>query len=124
MGRRAQRVSYEDKLEISEMALASKSDPQIAKAMDRSVHTIRKWRRQFVKYGKTGLTIKMGRPASGVLGSYPEELRTHCKNDIIDNYAPKRSSTSSSLSRGPTMVTRSPSWNWVKPRDIKICPSR
>lgn len=76
MGRRAQRVSYEEKLEISEMALAGKSDPQVAKAMDRSVHTIRKWRRQFAKYGKTGLTIKMGRPASGVLGSYPEELRT------------------------------------------------
>ncbi len=75
MGRRARRVSFEEKLEIGDMALAGKTDPQIAKAMDRSVHTIRKWRRRFVKNGKLGLTVKMGRPASGVLGSYPEELQ-------------------------------------------------
>ena len=75
MGRRAQPVSYEEKLEISEMALAGKKDPEIAKALDRSVRTIRKWRRRFVKYGKTGLTVRIGRPANGVLGSYPEELR-------------------------------------------------
>jgi len=75
MGRRGQRVSFEEKLEISKKALGGETDPQIAKAMGQSVHTIRKWRRQFVKHGKSGLKTEMGRPASGVLGSYPKELR-------------------------------------------------
>lgn len=75
MGRRGQRVSFEEKLEISEKSLAGASDPQIAEAMSRSVHTIRKWRRRFVEHGRSGLKTRMGRPVSGMLGSYPEELR-------------------------------------------------
>ena len=75
MGRRAQRVNLEEKLEIGEMALAGKTNPEIAKAMGRSVHKIRKWRRRFIKHGRSGLAVKMGRPAGSVLGSYPAELR-------------------------------------------------
>ena len=75
MGRRAQRVSYEEKLEICELALAGKTDPEIAIALGRSVHTVRKWRRRFIKHGKSGLRTTMGRPAKGILSSYPKELR-------------------------------------------------
>ncbi len=75
MGRKGQLVSFEEKLEISERALAGENDFQIGKAMERSNHTIRKWRRRFIKYGKSGFVTKRGRPVSGVLSSYDEKLR-------------------------------------------------
>lgn len=75
MGRKGHPVSFEEKLEISEKALAGESDPQIAKALGCSVHTIRKWRRRFIKYGKAGLHTELGRPAKGVLSSYEKDLR-------------------------------------------------
>lgn len=70
MVRRGSRVRLAEKLAISEMALVRKSDPEIAKELERSVHTMRKWRRQFTKKGRPGLERKMVRPASGILGSY------------------------------------------------------
>ncbi len=75
MARRGRRVSLAEKLENSEKSLAGKSDPEIAKELERSVHTIRKWRRRFTQQGRSGLESKMGRPASGILGSYRKELR-------------------------------------------------
>jgi transposase-like protein len=75
MARRGSRVSLAEKLEISEKTLAGKSDPEIAKELERSVHTVRKWRRQFTQHGRSGLESRMGRPVSGILGSYRKDLR-------------------------------------------------
>ena len=43
--------------------------------MNRSVWTVRKWRRKYERAGRTGLVSKIGRPASGGLGQCPHELR-------------------------------------------------
>ena len=75
MARRGSRVRLAEKLAIREKALAGKSDPETAKELERSVPTIRKWRRRFTKNGRSGLESKMGRPASGILGSYRQELK-------------------------------------------------
>lgn len=75
MARRGSRVRLAEKLVISEKALAGKSDAEIAQELERSVHTIRKWRRRFTQQGRAGLESRMGRPVSGILGSYRSELR-------------------------------------------------
>ncbi|MEZ4621068.1 MAG: helix-turn-helix domain-containing protein [Caldilineaceae bacterium] len=40
-----------------------------------SGRTIRKWRQRAQKEGRAGLESQMGRPQTGVLGSYPPEIR-------------------------------------------------
>lgn len=75
MARRGSRVSLAEKHLIADQALTGASDREIAQALDRSFYTIRKWRRQFTAQGRSGFESKMGRPPSGILGSYSAELR-------------------------------------------------
>jgi transposase len=69
------RTPYAERVEIGERWEAGASDPEIAAAMNRSIWTVRKWRRKYQHEGRTGLVSKMGRPASGALGQFPRELR-------------------------------------------------
>jgi len=55
MSKRGKPLSLAKKLEYSEKTLAEKSDPEIAQTLERSVHTIRKYRRRFTKHGRSGL---------------------------------------------------------------------
>src|SRR3989440_2119941 len=68
-------TSFQVRLEIMEQASAGLNDTQIATALGCSVWTVRKWRRRSLKLGRGGLASRMGRPATGPLSSFPNELK-------------------------------------------------
>src|SRR5438876_7833503 len=72
---RGQTTTFQTQLEISEYTAAGLNDTQIAKAVGCSVWTVRKWRRRSLKLGRVGLTSHMGRPATGPLSTFPDELK-------------------------------------------------
>ena len=65
MLRHGQRITFQERLDITERAAAGQSDPEIATGLDCSLWTVRKWRRIGQQYGRKGLTSQMGRPATG-----------------------------------------------------------
>jgi transposase len=67
-------TSLAERVEIGERWRVGQTDPQIAKALERPVATIRKWRRRNQHQGREGLSSQMGRPATGALGQSPEEV--------------------------------------------------
>ena len=71
---RGQTTTLQERLEIGERSQAGQSDPDIARALGCSLHTVRKWRRRYQQAGRAGLKSQMGRSASGALGSFPEAL--------------------------------------------------
>jgi transposase InsO family protein len=75
MIRRGQTTTFQERLDITERATAGQSDPEIAAALGCSVWTVRKWRRIGQRRGRTSLTSHMGRPATGVLSTFPSALR-------------------------------------------------
>lgn len=75
MLRRGQPTTFQERLEITERAAAGQSDSEIAQSLDRSVWTVRKWRRRGAQQGRRGLASAMGRPASGPLSTIPTALR-------------------------------------------------
>lgn len=64
-----------ERIKIHELAVAGYTDEQIAKELNLSVWTARKWRRRYRDQGRPGLQSKMGRPKQGCLSSFPVELR-------------------------------------------------
>ena len=75
MGQRGQRTTWQERLAIAEATESGLTDPEIAIAIGRSIWTVRKWRRRYRRQGQGGLASQMGRPASGVLSSYPTLVR-------------------------------------------------
>jgi len=75
MGRKGQATTLEERIEIGERWEAGETDPEIAKAMGRSVWVVRKWRRRYEREGRSGLASCMGRPPSGALGQFPKRVR-------------------------------------------------
>lgn len=75
MAQRGRKTTLEERVEMGERWEAGETDPEIAAAMNRSVWTVRKWRRRYQREERAGLFSLMGRPPSGALGSYPLELR-------------------------------------------------
>ena len=75
MRRRGQVTTLQERIEISDRAVAGETDPEMARAMGCSVYTARKWRRRFVKHGRAGLRSTVGRPSKGPLGSFSAKLR-------------------------------------------------
>jgi len=69
------RTTLEERIQIVALAEAGLTDPQIAKQIGWSIHTVRKWRRRGQREGRSGLATKMGRPRRGALSSYPAEIR-------------------------------------------------
>ncbi len=72
---RRQTTSFQVRLEIKEQASAGLNDTQIATALGCSVWTVRKWRRRSLKLGHLGLASRMGRPATGPVSTFPQELK-------------------------------------------------
>lgn len=72
---RGQTTSFQVRLEIMEQASAGLNDTQIATALGCSVWTVRKWRRRSLKLGRVCLASRMGRPATGPLSTFPNELK-------------------------------------------------
>src|SRR5215831_7255649 len=75
MRQRGQTTTFEIRLQIGEQAAAGLNDPQIAAVVGCSVWTVRKWRRRSRKRGRLGFTSQVGRPATGPLGTFPQELQ-------------------------------------------------
>lgn len=69
------RTTLEERLQIGTLAELGLTDPQIALRIERSVHTVRKWRRRYERAGRSGLASEMGRPRRGALSSFPDALR-------------------------------------------------
>ncbi len=72
---RGQTTSFQVRLEIMEQASAGLNDTQIATALGCSVWTVRKWRRRSLKLGRVGLASRMGRPPTGPVSTFPNELK-------------------------------------------------
>ena len=75
MRRKGVTTTLQERLEIGEKNAAGYTDPEIATMMSLALPTVRKWRRLYQKEGRAGLASTMGRPATGALGSQPQELR-------------------------------------------------
>src|SRR3712207_521550 len=75
MVRRAQRTTFQARLDMTERAAAGPSDSTLAADLSCSVWTVRTWRRRGEQHGRTGLTSHMRRPARGALSTYPSTLR-------------------------------------------------
>ncbi len=72
---RGQTTTFQTRLEISEFAAAGLNDTQIATAIGCSIWTVRKWRRRSIHQGRVGLTSHLGRPATGPLSTFPNEVK-------------------------------------------------
>jgi len=68
-------ITLQERSEIMVRAEHKENDTQIAKAMKLSIAVVRKWRRKARDRGRAGLITCMGRPRSGPLGHFAEELR-------------------------------------------------
>jgi hypothetical protein len=75
MRQRGQTTTFQTRLEITEYATTGLNDTQIAAAVGCSVWTVRKWRRRWLKLGRVGLRSQMGRPATGLVSTFPHELQ-------------------------------------------------
>ena len=69
MHRIGQKTTLQERVTIGKLATAGRTDAQIAAKLDCSVWTVRKWRRIFEQQGRPGFKHRMGRPATGPLGS-------------------------------------------------------
>lgn len=69
-------TTLQQRIEIGERAQRGETDAQIAAALHLSPMTVRKWRRKGQQEGRSGLSSKMGRPKSGILGTASAEFRT------------------------------------------------
>jgi transposase len=75
MAQKGRTTSLAERIEIGEQWKAGRKDPEIAAATGLRVSTVRKWRRKYMKEGRTGLVSHMGRPSAGALGQFPLEIR-------------------------------------------------
>ena len=75
MAQRGRKTTLEERIEIGERWEAGQTDPEIATAMERSVWTVRKWRRKYQREERPGLSSRLGRPPSGALGQFSPEMR-------------------------------------------------
>jgi transposase len=55
MGQKGRPTTLQERIEIGERWEAGETDPEIAKAMDRSVWVVRKWRRRYQRESQSGL---------------------------------------------------------------------
>ena len=76
MHRIGQKTTFQERVTIGKQAANGRTDMQIARKLDCSVWTVRKWRRIFAHQGRAGFTSQIGRPATGALGTIPPELQT------------------------------------------------
>lgn len=65
------RTTFQDRMKIHQLAESGYSDRQIAQQVGWSVPTVRTWRRQAQRLGRKGLCARLGRPATGVISTFP-----------------------------------------------------
>lgn len=68
-------TTLEERVMILTLAEAGHSDRDIAQRVGCSLRTVRKWRRRGQREGIQGLVSKMGRPATGAMGTFPLIVR-------------------------------------------------
>ena len=68
-------TSLQVRLEIGARSAEGQTDAQIAAALQWSVWTVRKWRRQVQRTGRSGLAARPGRPATGALSHVKPVIR-------------------------------------------------
>lgn len=66
--------SLHERVLVGELAQAGLTDRQIAEQLGLKQRTVRKWRRKWQQQGRAGIESKMGRPACGVLSTFPAEM--------------------------------------------------
>ena len=104
MAQRGRRTTLKERIEIGERWEAGETDPEIAAAMDRSVWTVRKWRRKYQREGRAGLFPRIGRPASGALGQFPLELRDRIRETRRENPGWGAATIRAELAKDPYFV--------------------
>lgn len=67
-------ITQQERIEIMVRAERGENDTQIATAMELSKAVVRKWRRKVRDQGRDGLITKMGRPKTGPLGHFSQEM--------------------------------------------------
>jgi transposase len=68
-------TSLQERATIDQMAQLGYTDRQISVEVGWTKGTVRKWRRRAQQQGHQGLALKMGRPVTGALSSYPDLVR-------------------------------------------------
>lgn len=71
----SKRTSIEERVEIMILADAGLTDREIGQRLGWSSHTVRKWRRRGECGGRAALESTMGRPASGAVSAFPDEIQ-------------------------------------------------
>ncbi len=69
------KTTIAERIDMWESAEAGETTRSISQRLGWREATISKWRQRGRKWGRAGLVSEMGRPASGALSSYPEEVR-------------------------------------------------
>lgn len=72
-------ITQQERIEIMMRAERKENDTQIAAAMQLSKAVVRKWRRKVRDHGQDGLVSTMGRPKTGPLGHFSQEMRDAIK---------------------------------------------
>ena len=72
-------LTLEQRLEIKVRAENGANDTEIATAMNLSKAVVRKWRRRYRDKGSDGLVSSLGRPKSGPLSQFSQEMRDAIK---------------------------------------------
>lgn len=67
-------TSLAERIDIVESSAAGEETWRISRRTGWRMSTIRKWRNRERHLGRAGLVSHMGRPATGALSSYPDEL--------------------------------------------------
>jgi transposase len=75
----SKQTTLAERLQIGALAETGMTDRQIAAQIGWTEHTVRKWRRRYQAQGRSGLSSPMGRPARGVLSTFPEVMRETIK---------------------------------------------
>jgi transposase len=75
MKHKGQTTTLEERVTIAERVQAGQSSREIAKALERPLPTVRKWRQRYLREGRAGLSSQMGRPAAGALATTPAEMK-------------------------------------------------
>ena len=72
---REQPTSFQVRLESMEQARTGLNDTHIATPLGCSLWTVRTWRRRSLKRGRIDLASQMGRPATGPVSPFPNEVQ-------------------------------------------------
>ena len=73
-------TTYEDRIRMIELSKIGFTDAEIAKKMNISYWTVRKWRRRGFGNPDDGLVSKLGRPYKGRLSSFSVQLRKELRS--------------------------------------------